>query len=69
VCNQKKTKISLPLKIANIKKSELSLVHKNLDQNLVDMLPVATTKNCTSQLSDTQKMLNMRDYMESDVGI
>ena len=57
VCNQKvkKTKIALPLKIANIKKSEVSLTLRNLDSNLTGFNPssLASFGNNVSDLSGT----------------
>ena len=57
VANQKvkKTKITLPLKIANIKKSEVSLALRNLDSNLTGINPssLASFGNNVSDLSGT----------------
>jgi hypothetical protein len=52
ICNHKKTKVSLPLKVSNIKKSEVSLLGK--DSKTCGLNPNSIIKNTVSDLSVTQ---------------
>lgn len=54
ICNHKKTKVSLPVKISNIKKSEV-----------VRDGPLPTT--AVTELSVTQQLRNIKAYMDADV--
>ena len=68
VCN-KKTK--LPLKIANIKKSEVALAKETssqLDQNLTVAICNNRGKNNLTDLSVTKQLKKLNDYMDADVG-